>query len=66
MQNLGPKITYINESDPIPTNLKLGMAYRVYSDEFNDLKVAVDMGKLLVKRDTLGGSDPVPVSLFTG
>lgn len=66
MQNLGPKITYITESDPIPTNLKIGAAYTVYSDEFNDLKVALDMCKLLVKRDTAGGSDPVPISLYTG
>lgn len=66
LQNLGPKITYISESDPIPTNLKLGLAYTLFKDEFNDLKVAIDFQKLLVKRDTLGGSDPVPVSLVTG
>ena len=66
LQNLGPKITYINESDPLPTNIKLGIAANVYKDEFNDLLLSVDFGKLLVKRDTLGGSDPVPTSLFTG
>lgn len=66
LQNLGPKITYIRESDPLPTNLKLGAAYRVYSDEFNDLKVAIDFQKLLVKHDMNGGSDPVPISLITG
>lgn len=66
LQNLGPKITYISESDPLPTNLKMGVAYRIYSDEFNDLKVAVDFQKLLVNRDSLGSSDPVPVSLWTG
>jgi hypothetical protein len=26
----------------------------------------MDFGKLLVKRDEYGGSDPVPVSLWTG
>ena len=66
LQNLGPKITYISESDPIPTNLKLGLAYTLFKDEFNDLKFAFDFQKLLVKRDTLGGSDPVPISLVTG
>lgn len=65
LQNLGPKITYISESDPLPTNLKLGVAYRVFKDEFNDLKLAIDVQKLLVKRDSAGGSDPVPVSLYT-
>lgn len=66
LQNLGPKITYVNESDPLPTTLKLGMAYRVYEDEFNDLLIAVDVNKLLVKRSKDGGSDPVPISLITG
>ena len=65
LQNLGPKITYISESDPLPTNLKFGAAYSVYKDDFNDLKFAVDFQKLLVKRDSAGGSDPVPISLVT-
>ena len=65
LQHLGPKITYITEADPLPTNLKLGIAYTVYKDEFNDLKVAFDFQKLLVKRDSVGGSDPVPISLYT-
>jgi len=65
LQNLGPKITYISESDPLPTNLKLGVAYRLYSDDFNDLKVAFDFCKLLINREN-GGSDPVPISLITG
>ena len=66
LQNLGPKITYITEADPIPTNLKLGLAYTLFKDEFNDLKFAFDFQKLLVKRDTVGGgSDPVPISLWT-
>jgi len=66
LQNVGPKITYITESDPLPTNLKLGAAYTFYKDEFNDLKVALDFRKLLVNRDEHGGSDPVPISLITG
>ena len=66
LQNLGPKITYITESDPLPTNLKLGLAYTLFRDEFNDLKVTADVQKLLVKRDSVGGSDPVPISLWTG
>ena len=65
LQYLGPKITYISEADPLPTNLKMGFAYTLFKDEFNDLKIAVDFQKLLVNRDTLGGSDPVPISVFT-
>lgn len=64
LQNVGPKITYIRESDPLPTTLRLGTAFNVLRDEFNDLTFAVDFAKLLVKRDSLG-SDPLPKSLVT-
>jgi len=64
LQNVGPKITYINESDPLPTNLKLGFAWKLVKDEFNDLKIAFDMQKLLVKRDGIN-SDPLPLSLIS-
>lgn len=65
LQNVGPKITYKSESDPLPTTLRVGTAFTVVKDEFNDLKLAVDVSKLLVKRDELG-SDPLPKSLITG
>jgi len=64
LQNVGPKVTYIRESDPLPTNLRIGTAFTAVKDEFNDLKFAVDFGKLLVKRDSLG-SDALPTSLVT-
>ncbi len=64
LQNVGPKVTYIRESDPLPTTLRLGTAFTVVKDEFNDLKFAVDFAKLLVKRDSLG-SDALPTSLVT-
>ena len=64
LSNVGPKMTYREESDPLPTMLKLGAAYTFVRDDFNDLKVAMDVGKLLVKRDSLG-SDPLPKSLVT-
>jgi long-subunit fatty acid transport protein len=66
LQNVGPKITYINESDPLPTTLRLGFGYKLFEDEFNDLQFAFDYAKMLVKRDSLGGSDPLPLSLATG
>ncbi len=65
LQNVGPKVTYRNESDPLPTNLRLGTAFNLYKDEINDWKFAADFAKLLVKRDSLG-SDPLPKSLVTG
>lgn len=64
LQNVGPKITYINESDPLPTNLRMGAAYKLVEDEFNSLKLAVDVSKLLVKRDSTS-SDPLPLSFVS-
>lgn len=64
LQNVGPKMTYRNESDPLPTMLKIGTAVTVVRDEFNDLKFAMDFGKLMVNRDSLG-SDPLPRSFVT-
>ena len=64
LQNVGPKMTYISASDPIPTNLRLGTAVTTYKDEFSDWKFGLDISKLLVRRDDLG-SDPLPKSFIT-
>lgn len=64
LQNVGPKITYVNESDPLPTTLRTGVAFKVVEDEFNDLTISVDFSKLLVRRDSLG-SDPIPTSFVS-
>jgi len=64
LQNVGPKVTYRNESDPLPTTLRLGSAFHIISDDYNDLKFALDASKLLVYRDSLG-SDPLPPALIT-
>lgn len=52
LSNLGPKITYIDQdqSDPIPTNFRLGFAFRVFEDDFNSLTYTLDFSKLLVNR----------------
>lgn len=63
ISNIGPKMTYIDEAqaDPLPTNLKVGFAYKILNDKFNSLTLAADFNKLLVNRvtpiigqDTLG------------
>lgn len=64
LQNVGPKMTYDRESDPLPTNLRLGAAVKLVEDEFNDLIITADFMKLLVKRDSLS-SDPIPKSFVT-
>lgn len=54
LSNLGPKITYIDQAqaDPIPTNFRLGFAYKVIDDEFNSLIYTLDFSKLLVRKTT--------------
>ncbi len=52
LSNMGPKITYIDaaQADPLPTNLKVGLAYKLIDMEYNRLTLAVDTNKLLVVR----------------
>ncbi|MBN1351788.1 PorV/PorQ family protein [candidate division KSB1 bacterium] len=72
VSNIGPKIAYIDvdQADPQPTNLKIGLAYRIFggdlsTDSPNRLTAAVDVNKLLVRRRKDGTSDPVYKALFT-
>lgn len=66
LSNVGPKITYVDaaQADPIPTNLRVGLGYKLLSDEFNELTYSIDFSRLLVRRrgET---SDPLPKSLIT-
>ncbi|OGU56434.1 MAG: hypothetical protein A2X64_03215 [Ignavibacteria bacterium GWF2_33_9] len=64
LKNVGPKITYIKEADPLPTTLNLGIGMKAYQDEFHKLVFSADFNKLLVKRDSVD-SDPVPKSFIT-
>lgn len=52
LSNLGPKISYIDQdqADPIPTNFRLGLAFRVYEDDYNSFTVSADFSKLLVDK----------------
>ncbi|HTK81376.1 MAG TPA: PorV/PorQ family protein, partial [Bacteroidota bacterium] len=82
LSNLGPKMTYIDaaQADPLPTNLRLGIAAQIIKSEFNNVNFVVDFARLLVRRypsdtvkDAQGGivsiSDPrvddLPKSLFS-
>ncbi len=53
MSNFGPAIFYNDEaqSDPLPTNLRIGIAYKVIDDEFNQMTVTYDANKPLYRRD---------------
>lgn len=74
LSNLGPKIYYIDQAqaDPIPTNLKTGIALKLLDVQYNSLTYTLDFNKLLVHkrvRDTVAGidipPDGLPKSLIT-
>lgn len=70
LSNLGPKISYVDadQADPIPTNLRFGLAYQLLKNEGNELTFAADFSKLLVHRYEENGepkSDPFYEALFT-
>ncbi len=52
LSNMGPKIYYIDQAqaDPIPTNFRLGFAFKLLDDEFNSLLYTLDFSKLLVSK----------------
>jgi len=52
ISNLGPDISYIDQAqaDPLPRNARLGLAYRVFQDEYNSLTLTADGSKLLVNK----------------
>ena len=67
ISNLGPKIYYIDQSqaDPIPTNFRLGFAYKVVDSDFNNLIYTLDFSKLLISTDRAGNTRPFYQAIFT-
>lgn len=54
LSNIGPDISYIDQAqaDPLPTNARLGFAYRVFQDDYNSFTITTDASKLLVNKKT--------------
>ncbi|MBI5730312.1 MAG: type IX secretion system outer membrane channel protein PorV [Ignavibacteriales bacterium] len=68
LSNLGPKIYYIDQAqaDPIPTNLRVGLAARIFQDEYNSLTYTLDFSKLLIGvADSSGKRPDFYKALFT-
>jgi len=68
ISNMGPKITYVDadQADPIPTNLKIGFAYKVIDMEYNRLTLTMDTNKMLiVKKSGDEPADPWSKAIFT-
>jgi hypothetical protein len=60
LSNMGPKISYVDQdqADPLPTQLRFGIAYKLFVNEGNDLSVTADFSKLLVNRNSDNTADP--------
>ncbi|MBM3265996.1 MAG: PorV/PorQ family protein, partial [candidate division Zixibacteria bacterium] len=56
IQNIGPKITFIDadQADPQPRNLKVGFAAKLFDGQHNRLMLAYDFNKSLVTSKTIG------------
>ena len=50
ISNIGSKMSYTEtaQRDFIPTNLRLGSAYKMQVDDYNSMTFTVDFNKLLV------------------
>ncbi|MCB0834120.1 MAG: PorV/PorQ family protein, partial [Bacteroidetes bacterium] len=66
LANIGPEIAYADEkqSDPLPTNLRAGLSYPVYSSEYHNILVAYEINRQIV-RGRKNGSDPLYKAVFT-
>ncbi|TSA30745.1 MAG: hypothetical protein D4R68_00205, partial [Ignavibacteriales bacterium] len=68
LSNLGPKIYYIDQAqaDPIPTNLRLGLAARILQDDYNSLTYTLDFSRLLIGvADSTGKRPDFYKAIFT-
>jgi len=69
LSNVGPDIYYIDkaQSDPIPTNLRLGFAFRLFQNEYNSLTYTLDFSRLLIQvpSDSTKSRDGWAKSLLT-
>jgi hypothetical protein len=67
LTNLGPKMSYIDaeQSDPLPRNLAIGMAYRLLQSDYTSLLITAEVNKLMVGLDD-DSSDELRQSVING
>lgn len=67
ISNIGPKLSNSNDSNtnPLPTNLRLGAAYMIDLDPFNSITFLLDFNKLMVPSPQANGTIP-DKSLISG
>ena len=67
LQNMGPAIYYMDQSeqDPIPFTLRLGAAYTAVQTQIHELTFLLDLNREVVKNYTDKKPDPFWVALWT-
>ncbi|MBI3111534.1 MAG: type IX secretion system outer membrane channel protein PorV [Ignavibacteriales bacterium] len=67
LSNVGPALTYIDkaQADPLPTNFRFGLGYKIIDGDFNNLTAILDVSKLLVAKKDDGTSEPFYKAIFT-
>ncbi|MDH7514715.1 MAG: PorV/PorQ family protein [Bacteroidota bacterium] len=57
--NIGPSITYIDQdqSDPLPTAMRLGLSFDIVREEYNRLTWSTDVTKLIIHKSGVKASD---------
>ena len=67
LANMGPKVQYSDseQADPIPTNLRFGIAFTTEFDEFNKLTFVTDFNKDLIKINEDNEADPFYKAIFS-
>jgi len=55
MQNFGPDVTYVDDSqkDPLSLNIRTGLSYKAWSDDLTDVIINADVNKPLANEDNL-------------
>ena len=53
LSNIGPKLTYIDkaQADPLPMNLRIGIAFKALESDFNNITLIGDVSRLLITRN---------------
>ncbi|MFZ1081551.1 MAG: type IX secretion system outer membrane channel protein PorV [Candidatus Kryptoniota bacterium] len=64
LTNLGPNLYYIDQAqaDPLPTNLRVGIAAHVVKSDYNNLYFVLDLSRTMVRVRT-GGGDTTGTSI---
>jgi len=52
LSNVGPNISYVDreQADPLPMNLRLGVAYKALESDYNNMTITAEVSRLLVAR----------------